>query len=312
MCWRRSCIDELSMHPNCPYCTCNKTKSDSRTGVRRSGFFRRKCDGAKLIRYRCLCKKSFSTATFDACFRQRKRHLNFSIAEHLASSNSQRRTAKLLRINKNTVAKKFKFLGPFAYKTLHRINSEFKKSQIIEFDDQETFEHTKLKPLSITLAVQHKTRRVLGFSISQMSAKGHLAALSRKKYGHRVDHRYFGRNQLFESLQNLVEENAVIKSDQNPHYPETVKRFFPKATYEAYKGQRGSTTGQGELKKVRWDPLFSLNHTCAKIRADVNRLFRKTWCTTKKKDQLGIHLAIFSVYHNLALEKKPFSLDMNL
>lgn len=300
------------MYPACPYCSSNITASVSRTGVRRNGFFRRKCDGAKLIRYRCSCKRSFSTATFDACFRQRKRHLNFVIAEHLASSNSQRRTAKLLRINKNTVVKKFKFVGPFAYKTLHRLNSEFTKSEIIEFDDQETFEHTKLKPLSITLAVQHKSRRILGFSVSQMPAKGHIAALSRKKYGQRTDQRYQGRSELFKSLQSVVKENAIIKSDQNPHYPETVKRFFPKAAHETYKGQRGSTTGQGELKKVRWDPLFSLNHTCAKIRADVNRLFRKTWCTTKKKDQLGFHLAIFAVYHNLSLEKKPFALDMSL
>ena len=246
MCWKGSCIDSSSMHPQCPYCISHSSISGFRISVRRSGFFRRKCDGAKLIRYRCSCKKSFSTATFDACYRQRKRHLNFSIAEHLASSNSQRRTAKLLRINKNTVAKKFKFLGPFAFKTLQRINSEFAKSEVIEFDDQETFEHTKLKPLSITLAVQHKTRRVLGFSISQMPAKGHLAAYSRKKYGRRIDHRYHGRAELFKSLQNFVTETAIIKSDKNPHYPETVKRFFPKATYKTYKGQRGSTTGQGE------------------------------------------------------------------
>lgn len=300
------------MHPKCPYCTSKLPGSDIRTRVRRSGFFRRKCDGARLIRYLCSCKKSFSTATFDACFKQRKRHLNFVIAEHLASSNSQRRTAKLLRINKNTVSKKFHFLGPFAYKTLHQLNSEHPKAEIIEFDDQETFEHTKLKPLSITLAVQHKSRRVLGFSISEMTAKGKLAAYSRKKYGYRVDKRHLGRRELFKSLKSLVLEKAVIKSDQNPHYPETLKRFFPNARHETFKGQRGSTTGQGELKKVRWDPLFSLNHTCAKIRADVNRMFRKTWCTTKKKEFLGMHLALFAVYHNLSLEKKPFYLNMSL
>lgn len=196
MCWKEGCIDLTSMCPSCPYCHSIQTKSDLRTVVRRNGFFRRKCDGAKLIRYRCSCKKNFSTATFDACFRQRKRHLNLIIAEHLASSNSQRRTAKLLRINKNTVTKKFKFIGPFAYRTLQCLNSQHAKSQVIEFDDQETFEHTKLKPLSITLAVQHKTRRILGFSVSQMPAKGHLASLSRKKYGQRIDQRYQGREDL--------------------------------------------------------------------------------------------------------------------
>ena len=102
----------------------------------------------------------------------------------------------------------------------------------------------------------------------------------------------------------LLETNLAhppVKSDQNPHYPKDLKKAFPHATHETHKGQRGSIVGQGELKKIRFDPLFSLNHTCAMTRANMNRLFRRTWCTTKIPERLVDHFAIYAVYHNLSL-----------
>ena len=44
-------------------------------------------------------------------------------------------------------------------------------------------------------------------------------------------------------------------------------------------------TGQGELRDKRFDPMFALNHTCAMLRANINRLFRRTWCTSKRIDR---------------------------
>jgi hypothetical protein len=38
-------------------------------------------------------------------------------------------------------------------------------------------------------------------------------------------------------------------------------------------------------------------------RANVNRLFRKTWCTTKLPKRLADHFAIYAVYHNEMLGK---------
>lgn len=168
----------------------------------------------------------------------------------------------------------------------------------MEFDDLETFEHSKCKPLSVTLAVESKTRRILGFAVSRMPAKGLLTKKALKKYGPRPDERARGRAELFFSLQGLVQEGALIKSDENPHYTQDVRKYFPHSQHFTTKGQRGSLGGQGELKKVKFDPIFSLNHTCAKLRADVNRLIRKTWCTTKLAARLELHLAIMALYHN--------------
>ena len=196
---------------------------------------------------------------------------------------------------------------------LPKLNAYFDQVQTIEFDDLETFEHSKLKPVSVTIAVEYQTRWILGFRVASMAAKGKLAALARKKYGPRDDHRTLKREELFSEIKNFIDPNAEIKSDQNPHYPPSVKMHFPQATHKTFKGRRGCVVGQGELKRGGFDPLFSLNHTCAMLRANINRLFRRTWCTTKLADRLEYHIALYGLYHNLVLlKKRPINQTMPL
>jgi len=64
---------------------------------------------------------------------------------------------------------------------------------------------------------------------------------------------------------------------------------------------RGCVAGQGELKKIGFDPLFSLNHTYAMMRANINRLFRRTWNTTKDPRKLRDHIDLYVWYHNSEL-----------
>lgn len=71
--------------------------------------------------------------------------------------------------------------------------------------------------------------------------------------------------------------------------------------HKRVKGRRGCVVGQGELKRGGRDPLFALNHTAAMLRANVNRLFRRTWCTTKRMDRLKAHLMIYIDFHNTVL-----------
>jgi transposase-like protein len=292
------------MRHQCPYCEIKENSDENCPKVIGYGHFYRKSDSQSVQRFRCLgCKRSFSGATRHPCYRQNKRQFNEILRRLLSSGVSQRRLAKILNLSRTTVVRKFLFLAAQAEILLERENLEFPQSVIMEFDDQETFEHTKCKPLSITLAVEFKTRRILGFEVSQMPANGKLASISRKKYGPRPDKRSLGREKLFTRLQPLLHPECLIKSDQNPHYPKDVKKFFPAARHKTYKGKRGCTGGQGELKKVKFDPIFSLNHTCAMLRANINRLFRKTWCTTKKPERLRAHIAIYALYHNRSLKK---------
>ena len=293
------------MKRQCPDTECSaRNPSPKTTGIVRKGSYFRRSDGQWIPRYRCRsCGKSFSSGTRLACYRQKKRKLNHPLQLLLNSGVSQRRAAILLRVTRKTVVRKFRFLAEQArleheqwLKTL-----EPRSLRSVQFDDLETSEHTKCKPLSVALAVEPRSRKILGFQVSSMPAKGHLSRVAFRKYGPREDRRSEGWNTLFESLKPVVSPTAVWLSDENPHYPRHRRRHHPGASHRTTPGRRGCIAGQGELKKIGFDPLFSLNHTCAMLRANLNRLFRRTWCTTKTRQGLIDHLSLYVSYHNRAL-----------
>ncbi len=292
----------------CPFCIPPSPRSDLGTKLIRHGSFFRKSDQAQLIRYKCLdCGKTFSQATGSLCYRQKKRHLNPHVFKFLASNISQRRLALTLGVNRKTIVRKFLFLSYYADLCFQQTRDDFYQNSPVmnmQFDDMETFEHSKLKPLSITLAVENKTRRILGFRVSEMPAKGLLVQKSLKKYGKRQDERRENRRSLFKELGPFLSPGCIIESDENPHYRPCVEAFFPRSRHKAYKGRRGCVVGQGELKAGGYDPLFTLNHTCAMLRDNINRLVRRTWATTKKKERLELHIKIYALYHNLVLINK--------
>ena len=265
------------------------------------GHFTRLSDKAFIQRYRCKnCGHTFSEATFDICFAQKRRDLNPVLFRLLSGGYSQRRSAIDLNVNRKTVVRKFIFLGLCAMKILRKTTDQLPPMEEVLFDDMESFEHTKCKPISMPLFVSKK-RQILDFEVCSMPAKGKLAHRARKKYGFRKDERALARKKLFPRIKPLLKPGAIIRSDQNPHYEPDVRKHFPDQIHITHKGRRGCVVGQGELKRGGFDPLFSLNHTCAMFRANINRLFRRTWCTTKIKERLKLHMAIYAVYHNTIL-----------
>jgi hypothetical protein len=221
----------------------------------------------------------------------------------LVSGVSQRRAAIILGVNRKTVVRRFRYLANEARLEQASWLMRYKDHplKVIQFDDLETSEHSKCKPLSVALAIDPKNRKILNFQVNQMPAKGLLVKKSLLKYGYRSDERAQGWNQMMKELVLIVEKNAEFKSDDNPHYPKFIKIHHPEVKHATVRGGRGSLGGQGELKKLIFDPLFALNHTCAMLRANLNRLFRKTWCTTKNKQGLIDHLSLYVRFHNEVL-----------
>jgi hypothetical protein len=249
------------------------------------------------------CGKRFSNATFSFTYGQRKRRINPKVFELLSSGVSIRRTAKLLRVNQKTIARKLLFLAKRSRRRQKQFREKLNKRKVenIQFDDLITIEHSKLKPLSVSIAIETYSRKILAIEVSQIPAFGHLAKLSRKKYGYRKSFHQEGLNRLFQTLQECVSEQASFKSDEHTLYAPSLKKYFPNARHIQFKGGRGCVAGQGELKKLHYDPLFSLNHTCAMLRANINRLIRKTWCTSKLRARLCDHLDIYTDFHNREL-----------
>ena len=276
----------------------------SKNNAHKQGYFKRISDGRKIARFQCkTCKLHFSQATFDPAYYQKKRQLNHKCAVMLASCMSMRRTALALNIHPITVARKLEYLAAQFREKSVQIFADSNETIAIQFDELQTIEHTKCKPLSVAMAVSEKSRKILGFQVSSMPATGHLSKISRKKYGPRPDHRVSGMHQLFSQIKPQLPEKVQIRSDECSFYHGVVKRHFPNARYNQFPGQKSSVSGQGELKKIVRDPLFYINHTFAMLRANINRLVRKTWCTTKKVSRLIDHLMIYVRIHNHRLTK---------
>ena len=293
--------------PN-PKCVLDIKLGPKIRSIVRNGSYFRASDSRKISRFFCrLCGCYFSRATFSERYYQKCRRINEPLKRLLVSGFSQRRAAQFLKVNRKTIVRRFRFLAHQARLEHESWLKEYRKQgplKVVQFDDLETSEHTKCKPLSVAIAVEPTERKILNFQVSKMPAKGHLAQIARNKYGPRKDERSEGWNRLMKALTPLMVETATFKSDDNPHYPKYVKRHFPDANHITVKGGRGAIAGQGELKKLKFDPLFSLNHTCAMLRANLNRLFRKTWCSTKTIQGLIDHISLYVPFHNRVLTSK--------
>jgi hypothetical protein len=90
----------------------------------------------------------------------------------------------------------------------------------------------------------------------------------------------------------------IITTDRALHYPKPIAEVLPTARHVQHLSRKARIGGQGELKKIGMDPLFSLNHTAAMMRDGVSRLIRKTWCNSKRQDHLEHHLYIYAHYRN--------------
>ncbi len=282
----------------CPRCKCEQFT------IKR-GFYRRPSDDKKVQRYFCkACKIGFSQQTTSIDYRQRKRWFNQSCFFTLCSGVSQRRAAYMFQVVPRTIARRVKKFGEICEKNLQKYRESRSKVKEVECDEMESFIHSKLKPVTIPVAVEKKTRKVLAVSIGNIGAKSCLKGLALKKYGKRPSERLKALKTLAQALQTCVASEARFSSDKCPLYPKLIRDFFPNATHFTCKGARGAVIGLGEIKKTVFDPIFTLNHTCAMFRDNLKTLSRRTWATAKRKDRLLLLLYIYAWFHNLWLDRK--------
>ena len=260
---------------SCPHC-------QSHGCLRKKGYFSRKT-GPKLriARFFCVqCRRHSSEQTHVLSEGHRRPELNRLVYLLLSSGVSQRRTARLLGTTQTTVARKLVRLSRFAAAYQEARLAEMGGSVTTAvFDEMETFEHSKCKPLSIALAVEQGSRLILAAHVARMPAKGRLAATARRRYGYRRDRRRDALASTLRTVARVAVSGLTVKSDECPRYPSAVRAHLPGAKHRTFKGRRGCVVGQGELKAGGFDPLFSLNHSCAMFRDNLKRLSRRTWCT---------------------------------
>ncbi len=284
---------------------CTNFQSNCQGILSRIGHYVRRSDGQRIQRWRChQCGVSTSDARRSLCYRQNKRHLNTLIEKLLCSAVSQRRIALILNISRQTVERKFRFLVANARLKNQKISEETLRihpAKEIFMDEMEDRIHTKCKPAAIAIAVT-RTRKILSLEVSKMRPKNRrLNAICRKKYPEWKPNLEQGFESLLKRIRPEVTPDVTIVSDQKHFYAKIIQKVLPKSLHIRHKSRQAVVSGQGELKEGGRDPLFAINHTCASLRANVNRLIRRTWCTSKRLENLQAHLEIYQAFHNTYL-----------
>ncbi|MFZ3229073.1 MAG: hypothetical protein WA160_02620 [Pseudobdellovibrio sp.] len=263
----------------------------------RKGYYFVKILRSKKRRYQCKeCKCYFSNQTFHSTYYQRRPDLNEKVFQLLVSGNTQQRSAELLKCSPTTVARKLQWLAKY------KKNELIANPMHIQIDEMESIEHTKLKPLTIPLCVTDDYK-ILGITVGKIPAKGHFAELARAKYGPRENEREKVLRELFDHLKSVLKITPLsITTDAHPLYPKLVKEFFPEVNHvivvsRKMKEKKRELIHNKIVKKI-FDPMFALNQRCAKIRSDIRRMTRRSWCTTKNIENLKKHLYLYKIYNN--------------
>jgi len=271
-----------------------------RPGGRNSSYVR-KCDRVRITQYRCVsCRRTWTDKTNNLEKRQRLRSINETLGPLLVSCVSMRRCAKILGVDRKTVARRIPYLVAKARLALASAPVSGPCPQIY-LDELITYEHTRCKPLAVCMAVSRE-RKILAFSVSSMPPIGkHLRRISLRKYGRRPNHRAKGVASCLKAVQPYVTNQTQFVSDEEPSYRLLIARHYPGLEHQRHPSKRAVIAGQGELKDHSFDPLFAINHTFAMLRANLARLVRRTWVTTKKASRLEDFIQIYVGFHNLEL-----------
>jgi transposase-like protein len=278
---------------HCPKLACR----EKRARIKAHGFFITRWNAQPVRRYRCLdCRVTFSTHTFKSTYRQKRPDLNATIYKWYVSGATQRRMAQVMNISRTTVVRKFLFLAREA-KIKQAESLKHFQGEAFQFDEMESFEHTRLKPLSIAIAVDAKTRKLLATTVAPFPCKGPRAAFARQKYGFRPDLRRDARKTLMDMLTPL--SPLSITTDFHPAYPKLLQTVLPNTIHRQTKRVKQNRNYFHKNRRRNFaDQLFALNFVCAKIRHDLSRMARRVWVTTKKPERLQAHLELFLAYHN--------------
>ena len=111
----------------------------------------------------------------------------------LATGMAMRVIAKLVKVDKDTVARRLLILGHLARVNHNAWLAQLPKASCVQLDDLITFEHTKMKPLTLTVVSNSDLYCFMGLKVSQIPANGLLAKKAREKYGPRPDESVLGR-----------------------------------------------------------------------------------------------------------------------
>lgn len=206
-----------------------------------------------------------------------------------------RRTALVVGVNRTTIERKMTWLADRA-RAIHdeHLENGGLETSLVQFDELQTFEHTRLKPVSVAVAIRAKTGEIIDVDVAMMASFGPMVRRTRELYPEWREARLGARESVFRSVAKCAKPGVTVRTDKDRRYPAIIERLIPGAMVE----QHLSPGNDDHPCPDGFDPMFKLNHLFAKMRQDLSRLFRSTWATTKTLAGLHNHLMLYVAWQN--------------
>ncbi len=271
----------------------------------KDGFYQRTIGKKeKIQRYRCkACGKRFH-GTFDRLtYRQKKPEINSKFMRIYMSGVSLRRTTFLLGVNRKTLAKRILTHGAMARKKHEENlqNTNYFWGMSYSFDEMETKLGSKLFPVSIAIAVNEDSGRIIDIRAARMPLKGRLVERMKKdgeKIPYSPDNRPEARANVLGAVALANSNQFDIYTDRYPGYNLMIEEVLKNAIHHQVSGVANRGDSESDT-----DPMFWLNHICARIRADLGRMGRRSWCFSRSLDALQGQLDMFMEFFNRRIYK---------
>ncbi|MCY4129533.1 MAG: hypothetical protein OXG15_09895 [Gammaproteobacteria bacterium] len=240
----------------------------------------------KTQRYECkTCHKTFTKRTGTLNYRHRKQHLRDKITGLYCEGMSLRAISRYLKINFKTVVRYFLENADEAWlNNQRRLSQGGIKTTYVQFDELETFEHTKKKPLGVQVSIRAKTGEIIETRVCKIPVKALAVSQSYiRDWNSNIDRSH----KLFEMLWNtkraLNKTHATIACDKARSAVKVAEDVFFENNFQVYASKE---------RNKRIDLTF------LKMRQDISRLRRRTLAITKRRDNLQKHLDLYTDYHN--------------
>lgn len=237
-------------------------------------------------RYECKsCHKTFTKRTGTLNYRKRKQELRDRITTLYCEGMSLRAICRVLNIHRKTATKYFiENSGKAWSNNMRRLRQGGIITRYVQFDEMETFEWTKKRPLGVQISIRAKTGEIIHTKVCKIPVKALSVSKDYiNKWNKQVNRRPAIAELLWNTKHALSKDFATIACD-GARLPAKIAEdvFFDK--------QFNVVATKARNKKI--------DLTFLKMRQDISRLRRRTLATTKHRKNLQKHLDLYTDYHN--------------
>lgn len=284
----------METKPVCPHCSSDK--------VSYSGKYKRKRSRHLIQRYKCSqCNKTFSDQTCSQTFRQKRPEINSKILELSCSKMGIRKLAKAVKASKNTVQSRIKFLSNLCDEFQNKYMSKWKIKPQFQFDEMESYEHSKHATIGIPVIVEKNSHFLVGAVAQYVKSRSQYPTL-RDKHNSAHENEIQEKDKIIKEQLKLCrtmkpQGRIIIDTDGDNTYPKYIKEVFGnESVHSVY-------ISGDDVNKTK---LFPVNNMCGCLRDDVAMLLRRTRNGCKNISMLSARLSIYKFFSNF-LKKKEYS-----